>query len=59
VAGYNPLNEPTDVEHTRLLDFYVRVEKAIRAIDPHHILFLEYAWSIFYSGYKSLSSHFL
>lgn len=41
VAGYNPLNEPTDSEHTRLIAFYERVEKAIRAIDPHHILFLE------------------
>ncbi|WWC72351.1 uncharacterized protein I206_106313 [Kwoniella pini CBS 10737] len=41
VAGYNPLNEPTDIEHTRLLDFYCRVEKAIRDIDPHHILFLD------------------
>jgi hypothetical protein len=41
VAGYNPLNEPTDSEHTRLIAFYQRVEKAIRAIDPHHILFLE------------------
>lgn len=41
VAGYNPLNEPTDVEHTRLLAFYERVEKAIRAIDAEHILFLD------------------
>lgn len=41
VAGYNPLNEPTDKKHTRLLAFYERVEKAIRAIDPDHILFLE------------------
>jgi hypothetical protein len=41
VAGYNPLNEPTDEEHTRLIDFYVRIEKAIRAVDPDHILFLD------------------
>lgn len=41
VAGYNPLNEPTDIKHTRLIDFYVRIEKAIRAIDPIHVLFLE------------------
>ncbi|GHJ89172.1 hypothetical protein NliqN6_5574 [Naganishia liquefaciens] len=41
VAGFNPLNEPTDEEHTRLIDFYVRIEKAIRAIDPDHILFLD------------------
>jgi len=30
-----------DEEHTRLLAFYERVEKAIRAIDPDHILFLD------------------
>ena len=41
VAGYNPVNEPTDKEHVRLLAFYERIEKAIRAIDPHHILFLD------------------
>ncbi|EIW65879.1 hypothetical protein TREMEDRAFT_35989 [Tremella mesenterica DSM 1558] len=41
VAGYNPLNEPTDSEHVRLLSFYQRVEKAIRAVDPDHILFLD------------------
>lgn len=39
VAGFNPLNEPCDEEHYRLLAFYERVEKAIRAIDPEHILF--------------------
>nr|XP_031861486.1 uncharacterized protein CI109_003090 [Kwoniella shandongensis]KAA5528558.1 hypothetical protein CI109_003090 [Kwoniella shandongensis] len=41
VAGYNPLNEPSDEKHTRLVAFYDRVEKAIRAIDPNHILFLD------------------
>ncbi len=41
VAGYNPINEPTDEEQTRLIDFYNRIEKVIRAIDPNHILFLE------------------
>ncbi|OCF38455.1 endoglucanase C [Kwoniella heveanensis CBS 569] len=41
VAGYNPLNEPTDEKHVRLISFYERVEKAIRAIDPNHILFLD------------------
>ncbi|KAK9474794.1 glycoside hydrolase family 5 protein [Dipodascopsis tothii] len=41
IAGYNPLNEPADPKHTRLWAFYVRVEKAIRAIDPDHILFLD------------------
>ncbi|KAK9452709.1 glycoside hydrolase family 5 protein [Dipodascopsis uninucleata] len=41
IAGYNPLNEPADEEHVRLLAFYERIEKAIRAIDPDHILFLD------------------
>ena len=40
-TGYNPLNEPCDPEHVRLLTFYKRVEKAIREIDPHHILWLD------------------
>ncbi|KAK4687586.1 endoglucanase, partial [Tremellales sp. Uapishka_1] len=40
VAGYNLLNEPTDKEPgaPRLLAFYARLAKAIRAIDPDHIL---------------------
>ncbi|KAI3543271.1 glucan 1,3-beta-glucosidase [Colletotrichum abscissum] len=41
IAGYNPLNEPADPEHTRLIAWYERAEKAIRAIDPDHILFLD------------------
>ncbi|KAL2427073.1 Beta-xylosidase [Exophiala dermatitidis] len=41
VAGFNPINEPCDPEHVRLPAFYVRLEKAIRAIDPHHILWLD------------------
>ena len=41
VAGYNPLNEPTDPKHTRLVAFYDRIEKAIRKEDDKHILFLE------------------
>ncbi|RSH90736.1 hypothetical protein EHS25_009911 [Saitozyma podzolica] len=41
VAGYNLLNEPTDSEHVRLLALYERLEKAVRAIDPNHILFLD------------------
>ncbi|KAG8905450.1 hypothetical protein FRC01_008349, partial [Tulasnella sp. 417] len=41
VAGYNPLNEPCDEEHTRLLAWYNRVEKAIHNIDPDHILFFD------------------
>ncbi|RAH71728.1 glycoside hydrolase family 5 protein [Aspergillus aculeatinus CBS 121060] len=41
VAGYNPLNEPCDPEHVRLPAFYERIEKAIRQVDPDHILWLD------------------
>lgn len=41
IAGYNPLNEPTDPYHTRVVDFYDRVYTAIRKIDPHHALFFD------------------
>lgn len=41
IAGYNPLNEPTDPYHSRLIAFYDRVYAAIRAVDPHHALFLD------------------
>ncbi|RDW93462.1 glycoside hydrolase family 5 protein [Aspergillus mulundensis] len=48
VAGYNPLNEPADPTLTgsgkngaRLLAWYKRAERAIRAVDPDHILFLD------------------
>lgn len=41
IAGYNPMNEPCDPEQFRVSVFYERLEKAVRAIDPHHILFLD------------------
>ncbi|KAL4959627.1 glycoside hydrolase family 5 protein [Aspergillus stella-maris] len=48
VAGYNPLNEPADPTlddegrpSARLLVWYARVEKAIRAVDAEHMLFLD------------------
>lgn len=41
IAGYNPLNEPADPKHTRLLAWYERCEKAIRAVDPDHMLFVD------------------
>ncbi|KAJ9150391.1 Glucan 1,3-beta-glucosidase [Pleurostoma richardsiae] len=41
IAGYNPLNEPADPEHTRLIAWYERAEKAIRAVDPDHMLFVD------------------
>lgn len=41
VAGYNPINEPSDPTGKVLPAFYARLEKAIRAIDPRHVLFLD------------------
>ncbi|CAD0046229.1 cellulase [Aureobasidium pullulans] len=41
IAGYNPLNEPADPQHVRLISWYERVENAIRAVDPDHILFID------------------
>ena len=41
IAGYNPINEPCDSKQTRLPAYYARLEKAIRAIDPNHILWLD------------------
>jgi hypothetical protein len=41
IAGYNPLNEPTDSKQVRVVAFYERVYKAIRAIDPDHALFFD------------------
>jgi len=41
VAGYNIMNEPGDASLVRIKPFYDRVVAAIRAIDPHHIVFLD------------------
>jgi endoglucanase len=41
VAGYNPINEPADAEGSTIGPFYRRLESAIRAVDPDHILFLD------------------
>jgi aryl-phospho-beta-D-glucosidase BglC (GH1 family) len=41
VAGYNPVNEPADAGGTAIGPFYRRLEAAIRAVDPDHILFLD------------------
>lgn len=41
VAGYNPINEPSDESGEKLLPFYERLEKAVRVIDPRHVLFLD------------------
>jgi aryl-phospho-beta-D-glucosidase BglC (GH1 family) len=39
IAGYNPMNEPADPNHFRLIEFYDRVHAAIRSVDPNHVLF--------------------
>ena len=41
VAGYNPINEPGDVDGTVIAPFYRRLHDAVRTIDPDHILFFE------------------
>jgi aryl-phospho-beta-D-glucosidase BglC (GH1 family) len=41
VAGYDPLNEPSDPTGEHLAPFYQRVVDAIRKIDPDHMIFLE------------------
>jgi len=41
VAGYNVMNEPEAKDPYWLNHYYRRVTKAIRRIDPHHIIFLE------------------
>lgn len=41
VAGYNPINEPADPSGEVIGPFYDRLGAAVRAIDPHHILFLD------------------
>jgi endoglucanase len=41
VAGYNPINEPADESRQVIGPFYTRLVNAIRAVDPHHTLFLD------------------
>lgn len=41
IAGYNPLNEPTDPKHSRLVEFYNKVHKVIREVDPDHIIYFD------------------
>jgi aryl-phospho-beta-D-glucosidase BglC (GH1 family) len=49
VAGYNPLNEPTEKTGKKLLAFYDRVVKAIREVDTEHlsISFFILAYEVF------------
>ncbi|WP_433438508.1 glycoside hydrolase family 5 protein [Nonomuraea sp. CA-141351] len=58
VAGYNPVNEPGDLTGKVIGPFYDRLVKAVRAADPHHVLFLDgntYAtdFSIFREVYEN------
>ena len=39
VAGYNPLNEPADPSHTRVVEWYDEVYSIIRSHDSNHIIF--------------------
>ncbi|MDR7384902.1 glycoside hydrolase family 5 protein [Promicromonospora iranensis] len=41
VAGFNPLNEPSDPTGEVLPAFYARLTAAIRAVDARHVLFLD------------------
>lgn len=41
VAGYNPVNEPSDRSGVVLPEFYRRLIDAVRAIDSRHLLFLD------------------
>jgi endoglucanase len=41
VAGYNPINEPSDPTAQRVGPYYRRLVEAIREIDSDHILFLD------------------
>lgn len=41
IAGYDLLNEPADPNGTAVRALYTRLVKAVRAIDPDHILFIE------------------
>ncbi|MBZ0111133.1 MAG: cellulase family glycosylhydrolase [Thermoanaerobaculia bacterium] len=40
VAGYDLINEPEPPQGQDLIDLYRRIIKEIRAIDPHHLIFL-------------------
>ena len=44
VAGYDLLNEPTGASGTTQWNFYDRIYRAVRAIDPDHVIFIEATW---------------
>lgn len=49
------MNEPADPEQDQLQLFYVQVEKAIREVDPDHILFLDgNTYAMDFTGFKEV-----
>jgi len=49
------MNEPADPDHVNLQSWYRRVEKAIRAVDPDHILFLDgNTYAMDFSAFKEV-----
>ncbi len=41
ILGYNPLCEPVTGDVALLNDFYARTIRAIRSVDPHHLIVLD------------------
>jgi endoglucanase len=55
VAGYNPVNEPADPTGETVGPFYERLERAIRAVDQRHVLFLDgNRYSTDFSAFENL-----
>lgn len=49
------MNEPGDPQHNNLQTWYARVEKAIREVDPDHIMFLDgNTYSMDFTGFKDV-----
>lgn len=49
------MNEPGDPEHIQLQAFYARVERAIREVDPDHILWLDgNTYAMDFSAFKEV-----
>jgi len=49
------MNEPADPQHHNLQTWYRQVEKAIREVDPDHILFLDgNTYSMDFTGFKEV-----
>jgi hypothetical protein len=49
------MNEAADLEHVRLQVWYKNVEKAIREVDPDHILFLDgNSYSMDFSAFEEV-----